>query len=135
MQWFEQAEEAERLRDWDTALTLVSARAECFSDDHSLHGNHLWHMDLLVAAGRFQELAELALTDAHARRRLNRGLRDRRLEPALRGRAEQGDPDALYVFLRLLCETDRVPEAHRTVRDIAPDNAYARGIVESYGAE
>lgn len=130
--WFEQAEEAERTQDWDTAIALVSARAECYSDDHSLHSNHLWHMDLLVGAGRFPELTELARTDPHARRRLNRGLRDRGWEPALRLRAEQGDRDALYVFVRLLCTTGRVPEAHRAVQDIAPDNEYAHEIVESH---
>ncbi|MFE6976314.1 hypothetical protein [Streptomyces sp. NPDC057682] len=130
--WFEQAEEAERAQDWDTAIALVSARAECYSDDHNLHGNHLWHMDLLAGAGRFPELTELARTDPHARRRLNRALRDRRMEPALRRRAEQGDRDALYVFVRLLCTTDRVREARLAVQEIAPDNAYALGIVESH---
>jgi len=63
---------AEGIRDWNAAISLVSARAECYSTDFHAHDNHLWHMDLLVRAERFEQLTELALTDVHARRRLNR---------------------------------------------------------------
>ncbi|WP_158702496.1 hypothetical protein [Kitasatospora sp. MMS16-BH015] len=76
MNWFEQASAAEASGDWDLAITLVSPYAECFSADHHRHHNHLWHLDLLVLAQRFDELTELARTDPHARRRLNRALRD-----------------------------------------------------------
>ncbi|MEU9802352.1 hypothetical protein [Streptomyces sp. NPDC051000] len=124
MTWFERAEAAERLGDRDTALALVSARAGCYVDSDA-HGNHLWHMDLLAAAGRFTELTELAHTDVHARRRLNRALQERGMDSALRGRAAAGDRGALYALLRLLCTTDRAPEAARAVRELAPDDAYA----------
>ncbi|MGR6975084.1 hypothetical protein ACU639_36855 [Streptomyces cynarae] len=102
MEWFEQARAAEQLRDWDAAIALVSAHAECYSTDHYMHDNHLWHMDLLARAERFSELTELALTDVHARRRLNRSFRERGMEAALRSRAKDGDRDALYVLVRLL---------------------------------
>lgn len=78
MTWFEQAREADRSGDWDTAIALVRAHAECYSVDPDAHNNHLWHMDLLVRAQRIGELSELARTDVHARRRLNRSLRNRR---------------------------------------------------------
>lgn len=133
MDWFEQAREAERLRDWDAAIASVSARAECFSVDHHMHDNHLWHMDLLARAERFSALTELALTDVHARRRLNRALRDQGMESALRGRAEDGDRDALYVLVRLLGETDRAQEAHRAVLDCGPEDQHAHRIVAGFG--
>lgn len=69
--WLERARAAEQAHDWDVAITLVSAHAECFSDDPDMHDNHLWHMDLLARAERIPELTERALTDNHARRRLN----------------------------------------------------------------
>ncbi|MFD6653619.1 DUF6879 family protein [Streptomyces parvus] len=74
MEWREQAQAAEQVSDWDTAISLVSAHAECYSIDSHAHGSHLWHMDLLARAERFDQLAELAVTDVHARRRLNRSL-------------------------------------------------------------
>ncbi|WP_329344980.1 hypothetical protein OG252_51325 [Streptomyces sp. NBC_01352] len=132
MEWFERAWAAENLRDWDAAIALVSARAACYSTDHYMHDNHLWHMDLLVRAGRFSELTELALTDVHARRRLNRSLREQGMEAALRGRAQGGDRDALYVFVRLLCETERAQEAHRAVQDLGPEDQYAHQIVARF---
>ncbi|WP_406477526.1 hypothetical protein [Streptomyces sp. NBC_01615] len=132
MEWFERARAAEQLRDWDAAIALVSARAECYSTDHYMHGNHLWHMDLLARAGRFSELTDLALTDVHARRRLNRSLREQGMEAALRGRAQDGDRDALYVFVRLLCETERAQEAHRAVQDLGPEDQYAHQIVARF---
>ncbi|MBB2943217.1 hypothetical protein FB565_002930 [Actinoplanes lutulentus] len=66
------AEAAEAAEDWSTAIFLVSAYAECYSKDHHRHNAHLWHIDLLAKAGRLKDLAELAVTDVHARRRLHR---------------------------------------------------------------
>ncbi|MEU3899177.1 hypothetical protein [Streptomyces sp. NPDC045251] len=68
MDWLEQARAAEQLQEWDVAIALVSAHAECFSDDPDVHDNHLWHMDLLARAERIPELTERARTDSHARR-------------------------------------------------------------------
>jgi hypothetical protein len=127
--WFEQVQAAERSGDWDTAIALVSAHAECFSTDHYAHDNHLWHMDLLVQADRLAELTDLARTDVHARRRLNRSLRDRGMETTLRERAEDGDRDALYCLVRRLCETSRTEQARYTVAEIAPENSYAQEII------
>ncbi|MCZ4096110.1 hypothetical protein [Streptomyces sp. H39-C1] len=132
MKWFEQAQAAEQRRDWNTAIALVSARAECYSADSSAHSNHLWHMDLLARAERLTELTELALTDLHARRRLNRSLRERGMEAALRGRAKDGDRGALYGLVRLLCETSRLHEAHRAVQDLGPEDQYAHQIVAGF---
>lgn len=132
MTWFEQAREAEQVRDWDTAVALVSAHAECFSDDPDKHDSHLWHMDLLARADRLAELTEIALTDAHARRRLNRTLRERGMEAALRDRAEDGDKGALYALARLLCETRGTQEAHRAVQDLGPEDHYAHHIVAGF---
>ena len=129
MTWFEQAQEAEQSGDWDTAITLVSAHAECYSVDHYAHNNHLWHMDLLVCAERITELSELARTDVHARRRLNRSLRDRGMEAELYERTEDGDRDALYCLVRLLCATSRTKQARRTVEALAPGDQYAQEII------
>ena len=73
MEWFELVRVAEESQDWDTAIALVSAHAECYSADFYAHNNHLWHMDLLARAERFAELADLARVDIHARRRLDKG--------------------------------------------------------------
>ncbi|MFD8914038.1 hypothetical protein [Streptomyces sp. NPDC059575] len=132
MEWFEEARAAEERRDWDTAIALVSAQAECYSIFPGRHDSHLWHMDLLVSAERLPELTRRALTDVHARRRLNRSLRDRGMEAALHTRAEDGDRDALYALVRLLCETGRTEEAHRVVQDVAPDHQYAHEIVARF---
>ena len=129
--WLERARAAEQLQDWDAAIALVSADVECFSDDPDRHDNHLWHMDLLVRAERIPELTELALRDRHALRRLNRSLRERGMESALRERAEEGDRDALYVLVRLMCETERMHEALKVIQDIDPENKYAHQIVAS----
>ncbi|MFF1463140.1 hypothetical protein [Streptomyces sp. NPDC058330] len=131
MTWSEQARAAEECEDWETAISLVSAHAKCYGDSDE-HDSHLWHMDLLWRAQHRAELSELALTDLHARRRLNRGLRETGMDSALRSRAEEGDPVALYALLRLLCETSRVQEAARAVQDIDPENRYAHQIVASY---
>jgi hypothetical protein len=132
VEWFEQARAAEQCRDWDAAIALVSAHAECYSIDPYRHDNHLWHMDLLARAERLSELTERALTDVHARRRLNRSLRERGMEAALRSRAGDGDRGALYVLVRLLCETSRIQEAHRVVQDLGPDDQYAHQIVAGF---
>ncbi|MEV6163138.1 hypothetical protein AB0L71_14640 [Streptomyces sp. NPDC052052] len=129
MDWFEQARVAEQGQDWDVAIALVSAHAECFADDPCLHDNHLWHMDLLARAERIPELTERALTDVHAHRRLNRLLGERGMEAALRNRAEDGDRGALYVLVHLLCGTNRVQEAQQAIQEIDPENEYARQIV------
>ncbi|MQY16611.1 hypothetical protein SRB5_68130 [Streptomyces sp. RB5] len=47
-------------------------------------------------------------------------------------RAEEGDRYALYCLLRLLCETDRIPQARQVVRDLGPDNPHAHEIVDGY---
>ncbi|MFE7838770.1 hypothetical protein ACFU53_22800 [Streptomyces sp. NPDC057474] len=131
-EWFEQALAAEQRGDWDVAIALISAHAECYSTDPDAHANHLWHMDLLARAGRLPELTERALTDVHARRRLNRSLRERGMDASLRNRAEDGDRGALYVLVRLLCETGRVQEAHRAVQDLGPEDQYAHEIVAGF---
>jgi hypothetical protein len=94
--WFEQAEAAERLQDWDMAIALVSAHAECCSSDPDMHDNHLWHMDLLARAERIPELTERALTDVHARRRKSRTVlwSCSRRPPDGRGSGPCQDPDA-----------------------------------------
>ncbi|MFE7161377.1 hypothetical protein [Streptomyces sp. NPDC057636] len=132
MEWFEQAQAAEQRRDWDAAIALVSARAECYSIDPHRHDSHLWHVDLLARADRLSELTERALTDVHARRRLNTSLRERGMEAALRNRPKDGDRGALYVLVRLLCETSRTQEAHRAVQDFGPDDQYAHQIVARF---
>lgn len=129
MAWFEQARAAEQLGDWDTAIALVSAHAECYSVDPNAHDSHLWHMDLLARAERLAELAELALTDVHARRRLNATFRERGMEAALRYRAKDGDSGALYALVRLLCETNRAQEARRAVQELGPEDQYAHQIL------
>ncbi|MFD5194095.1 transposase, partial [Streptomyces sp. NPDC058357] len=127
--WFAQAQTAEYLRDWDVAIALVSAHAECYSNDPDIHDNHLWHLALLARAERISELTQRALTDIHARRRLNRSLRKQGMEAALRSLAEDGVRGALYILVRLLCETSRMQEAQRVVQDTGPDDQYAHQIV------
>ncbi|MGW4605879.1 hypothetical protein ACWENS_21740 [Streptomyces sp. NPDC004532] len=134
MTWFEQARAAEQSGDWDTAIALVSAHAECCSTDHYAHSNQLWHMALLAHAERLTELTDLACTDVHARRRLNRALRDRGMEAMLHDRAEDGDRDALYTLIRLLCETDRTEQAGEMVEEIAPQDRHAQEILTGFEA-
>jgi hypothetical protein len=76
VRWFERAKDAEERCNWDAAIALVSTHAECFSADFHAHDHHLWHLDLLARAGRMEEPATLGQSDPHARRRLNRLLRD-----------------------------------------------------------
>ncbi|MFE1949850.1 hypothetical protein ACFW9D_05210 [Streptomyces sp. NPDC059524] len=129
MTWFEQVRAAEEAGDWDAAIALVSVHAECYSVDHTAHDHHLWHMDLLARAGRLAELKDLARVDVHARRRLNRELRDRGLEDKLHERAAGGDRDALYTLVRLLCGTGRTERAREAVTEIAPEDQHAQGIL------
>ncbi|MFI6874582.1 hypothetical protein ACIBL6_14175 [Streptomyces sp. NPDC050400] len=131
--WFEQASAAETAGDWDIAIDLVSARAECYSTDYSAHGNHLWHMDLLVRAQRLDELAERARSDVHARRRLNRALRDQGMEAALHRRASGGDRDAFYQLVRLLCGTSQLDRARGAVEEIDAENQHAWEILARFG--
>ena len=51
----------------------------------------------------------------------------------LRRRAEDGDRDALYCLVRLLCETGRTEQARQTVAELDPENQHAQGIIA--GAE
>ncbi|MGW7210498.1 hypothetical protein [Streptomyces sp. NPDC054837] len=132
MEWYEQAQAAEQVRDWDTAIALVSARAECYSADSHAHDSHLWHMRLLVSAERFTQLTELALTDVHARRRLNSSLHERGMDAALRDRAEGGDSGALYHLVQLLCEKGRLQEACEAVQELGPKNEYAHQLVADF---
>jgi hypothetical protein len=91
-------------------------------------------MDLLARSGQLVELTNLAGTDVHARRRLNRALRDRGEDAMLRERAETGDRDALYVLIRLLCGTGRIGRARQTIEEIDPQNQYAQEILAGFEA-
>lgn len=51
---------------------------------------------------------------------------------ALLDRARDGDRGALYVLVRLLCETGRSQEARRAVLSIAPNDTYAHHILEPH---
>ncbi|MFK4069866.1 hypothetical protein [Streptomyces sp. NPDC029674] len=133
MEWREQVRAAEEISDWDVAISLVSARAECYSStDFHAHDNHLWHMDLLVRAGRFAQLTKLADTDVHARRRLNRSLHERGMDTALRHRAEAGDSHALYHLVKLLCGNGRLQEANEAVEFLGPEDEYAHQLVADF---
>lgn len=70
--WSERVRLAEERGDYDEAITVLSAVAECYSADYERHNAHLWHLDLLARAGRHVELRALGGHDAHARRRLSR---------------------------------------------------------------
>ncbi|MFE1877387.1 hypothetical protein ACFW9N_42200 [Streptomyces sp. NPDC059496] len=129
MEWYEQAQAAEETGNWDTAISLVSARAECYAADYNAHHNHLWHMDLLVRAERFDQLTELAVTDVHACRRLNRALFERGMETELRNRAGDGDCGALYHLVRWLNGAGRPQEARRAVENLGPEDEYAHRLL------
>ncbi|MEU5943714.1 hypothetical protein ABZ807_32210 [Micromonospora sp. NPDC047548] len=123
------AEAAEGRGDWATAIAMVSGFSECYSRDHYRHDAHLWHMELLVKAGLLHELAELAKTDVHARRRLDRFLYEEGRDSELRRRAERGDKTALYLLVRLLrARGDARGEqtvAQQAVADIDAADTYA----------
>ncbi|BCJ69407.1 hypothetical protein [Polymorphospora rubra] len=119
------AEAAEERGDWATAIAVVSGFAECYSRDHYRHHAHLWHMELLVKAGLLHELAELAETDVHARRRLDRFLYEEDRDGELRRRAEHGDKTALYLLVRLLRARGEQRVAQQAVADIGATDTYA----------
>ncbi|MEU3320430.1 DUF6879 family protein [Streptomyces sp. NPDC006785] len=135
MEWRDQVQAAEQASDWDTAISLVSAHAECRSVDFYAHDNHLWHMDLLVRAERFDQLAELAVTDVHARRRLNRSLHEQGKDAELRHRAEGGDTGALYHLVRLLCAKGRPQDAREAVQEIGPENEHAHQLLADWASK
>ncbi|MFI8460589.1 hypothetical protein [Kitasatospora sp. NPDC085464] len=135
---YARALEAEQREDWETAIALVAARAVCYSPDHLAHAHHLWHLDLLARAGRLAELAVLADGaggnggDVHARRRLDRALRERGMAAQLRERAAAGDGGALYRLVRLLGGTGRAAQARRVVRELGARDAYAHRLLDGF---
>ncbi len=114
------AEAAETRGDWAAAIAMVSEFAECYSPDHYRHDAHLWHMDLLAKAGLLHELAELAKSDVHARRRLDRSLYEQGRDDELHQRARWGDKTALYLLVRLLRTRGEHTAAQQVVADIDP---------------
>lgn len=100
--WADAACVAEERHDRDEAISIVSAAAECFSQDYNRHGARLWHMYLLAQAVRLDELARLAQTDVHARRQLDQTLREAGEADELRLRANHGDRYTLLQLKRLL---------------------------------
>ncbi|MFB6394616.1 hypothetical protein AAFH96_16095 [Polymorphospora sp. 2-325] len=111
--------------DWATAIAVVSGFAECYSRDHYRHNTHLWHMKLLVKAGLLDELADLAETDVHARRQLDRFLYEEGRDVELRRRAERGDKTALYFLVRLLRAQGEQMVAQQAVADIDATDIHA----------
>ena len=111
--------------DWGAAISVVSAAAECCSADADMHNAHLWHMDLLAKAGRIDELATLAETDVHARRRLDRFLYENGCDDDLRQRAQRGDKAALYNLVKLLRQRGEQTGAQQVVDEIDPADQYA----------
>jgi hypothetical protein len=71
------------------------------------------------------ELAELAKTDVHARRRLDRFLYEDGRDSELRRRAERGDKTALYLLVRLLRARAEQTAAQQAVADIDAADTYA----------
>jgi len=70
-------------------------------------------------------LAELAKTDVHARRRLDRFLYEEGRDSELRRRAEHGDKTALYLLVRLLRARGEQTAAQQAVADIDATDTYA----------
>ncbi|MEV4411260.1 hypothetical protein [Catellatospora sp. NPDC049609] len=100
--WMIVGRDAEERGDWDLAISTVEPHAECYSAEHERHDAHLWHMDLLVKAGRLDELAARGIGDVHARRRLNRYLYEAGKHEQLARRAEAGDEGARVLLGRLV---------------------------------
>ncbi|GIJ30822.1 hypothetical protein Vqi01_59840 [Micromonospora qiuiae] len=119
------AEAAEGRGDWATAIGMVSGFSECYSRDYYRHDAHLWHMELLAKAGLLHELAELAKSDVHARRQLDRFLYEEGCESELRRRAEHGDKTALYFLVRLLRAQGEQTAAQQAVAEIDVADTYA----------
>lgn len=92
-------------------------------------------MDLLVRAERFDQLADLAVTDVHARRRLNRSLHEQGKDAELRHRAEAGDRGALYRLVRLLCAKGRLQDAREAVQEIGPEDEHAHQLLADWTPE
>ncbi|GAA2594810.1 hypothetical protein GCM10010435_87290 [Winogradskya consettensis] len=123
-----EATAAEAREDWAAAIALVSAVAECYSEDYMRHNAHLWHVDLLVRAGLLHELTRFAGTDKHARRRLARFLYDEGRADDLRERAATGDKAALYPLIRLLRARGEHEAAEQVAAELAPADSYAREL-------
>ncbi|WP_144124846.1 hypothetical protein [Catellatospora sichuanensis] len=102
--WIGAGRVAHERGDWDLAIATVEPHAQCYSVDHERHNAHLWHLDLLVKAGRLDELALLGRDDVHARRRLNRHLYETGQRGNLARRAEAGDEGARILHDRLRLE-------------------------------
>jgi hypothetical protein len=113
---------------------LSAASRPAASDEsrsRALHEANLGYLDALARAGRLDELAALAETDATARRRLDRQLHHEGRADALRARAADGDRTALYLLVRLLRARNEDDAARQAVEDVAPDNEHARRL--AYG--
>ncbi|WP_233358645.1 hypothetical protein [Thermomonospora amylolytica] len=123
--WADTVRAAEERGDWDEAISVISSVAECDSRNFVRHDAHLWYMDLLARAGRLDELAMLAETDRHARRRLGRLLYEEGRDGELRHRAQHGDKTALYLLVRLLREQGEQAAARQAVSEIDETDAYA----------
>lgn len=90
-----------------------------------MHNAHLCHMDLLAKAERIDELATLAETDVHARRRLDRFLHETGRDGDLRQRAQRGDKAALYYLVKLLRRRGEQASAQQLANEIDPADQYA----------
>jgi hypothetical protein len=98
------------------------------SQHHAIYEAHLGYLNALAQAGRLDELAALAETDANARRRLDRQLHHEGRSDDLRARAVTGDRTALYLLIRLLRARGDDDAARQAVQDLAPDNDHARQL-------
>ncbi|MEU2036691.1 hypothetical protein [Nocardia amamiensis] len=78
-----------------------------------------------MKAGRIDELATLAETDVHARRRLDRFLYENGCDGDLRQRAQRGDKAALYFLVKLLRRRGEQTAAQQVVDEIDPADQYA----------
>jgi hypothetical protein len=108
---------------------FASAARQSPDDDdlhHALYQAHLGRLDALAGAGRLDELAALAETDNHARRRLDRQLHHERRADDLRARAIGGDRTALLLLIRLLRSQGEDDAARQAVQDLTTtDDDYA----------
>ncbi|WP_407567186.1 hypothetical protein [Polymorphospora sp. A560] len=78
-----------------------------------------------MKAGLLDELADLAETDVHARRQLDRFLYEEGRDVELRRRAERGDKTALYFLVRLLRAQGEQMVAQQAVADIDATDIHA----------
>jgi hypothetical protein len=93
--------------------------------NHALYEAYLGRLDALARAGRLDELATLAETDNHARRRLDQQLHHEGRADDLRARAIRGDRTALFLLIRVLRARGDDEAARQAVQDLAPDDDYA----------